>query len=124
MKVSNKLIFNSEQPKDVQVNALNDNFSQLFQALTGRLRFGRSTTGDVGENFDGKFKSFTSDVTANTEFTVAHGLGSIPKGYLIFYQDKAGSLYQGPSTGTTWTTTNVYLKCSVSSVTFLVFFIP
>lgn len=72
------------------------------------------------DNFNGQLKSFTSDAVANTEFAVAHTLGRTPTGRVILYQDKAGDLYQGPSTGTAWTSTNLYFKCNVASVTFYV----
>lgn len=70
------------------------------------------------ENFNGQIKSHTSNAVANTEDTISHTLGRIPSGYLVLYQDKAGTLFQGPSTGTAWTASNLYLKCNVASVAF------
>jgi hypothetical protein len=95
----------------------------LFRCLNGRVRFGRGTDGDRGENIQGEFQQFTTSATPDAENTIAHGIGAIPVGYIILWQDKAGSLYQGPSTGTAWTSSNIYLKCTVASVTFKVFLI-
>jgi len=93
----------------------------LFLLSQGRVRFGGGGDGDRGENLSGFFQLFTTSATPDAENTIAHGLGSIPVGFLIMYQDKAGSLYQGPTTGTNWDATNIYLKSDVASVTFLIF---
>jgi len=97
---------------------LDADISSLFTALHGRVRFGSGTDGDRGENISGEFQVFTSNATPDTEDTVAHTIGAVPVGYIVLKQDKAGSLYDS---GTAWTSTNVYLKCSVASVTFTIF---
>ena len=102
---------------------LDIDIKNLTSALQGRVRFGTATDGYNGENLAGQFQLFTSHASANTEFAVAHTIGSVPIGRIVLYQDKAGSLYQAPDTGTAWTSTNVYFKCDVSSVTFLIFLI-
>lgn len=96
-------------------------FSAVFSCLQGRVRFGPGTTGNDGENISGQWITITTNGTANTESTFTHSMGSIPVGYIVVWQDKAGSLYQGPSTGTAWTTTSISLKCSVASVMFKLF---
>ena len=93
----------------------------ITNCLNGRVRFGTGTDGQSGENLAGEFQNFTSNGSANTEFNVAHTIGSVPIGYIILWQDKAGSLYQGPATGTAWTASQISLKCSVASVNFLIF---
>ena len=35
----------------------------------------------------------TDTGTADTDFTVNHGLGYTPSGWILYYQDKAGDLY-------------------------------
>lgn len=95
----------------------------LFLMMSGRIRFGDGTDGELGENMSGEFQRFTSDSSANTEFSVTHRLGAVPIGYIVLGQDKAGSLYQLSGTGTTWTSSTIYLKCDVASVEFLVFLI-
>ncbi len=103
------------------VRAFDNDLKNIVFALNGRIRFGGGGDGDRGENIAGEFQEFTTSATPDAENTLAHGLGSIPIGYLILGQDKAGSLYQLDDTGTAWTATNIYLKCDVASVTFLVF---
>lgn len=96
-------------------------FNQVVNCLNGRVRFGPGTSGNDGENIQGQFLQIITDAVANTETTFTHTMGAIPVGYLILWQDKAGSLYQGPTTGTAWTKTSISLKCSVASVTFKLF---
>jgi hypothetical protein len=92
-------------------------FFQLAQtAINGRLTFGDGV--DI-DNIKGKWASFESHAVANTEFAVTHDLGQIPVGYIdVGTKDKAGVLYKGT---TAWTTTTIYLKCSIASTTCLIF---
>lgn len=96
-------------------------FNNVINCLNGRVRFGPGTSGNNGENMAGQFLTITTNVTLNTESTFSHTMGSIPVGYLILGQDKAGSLYQLASTGTAWTASTISLKCSVASVKFNLF---
>ncbi len=91
-------------------------FNTVFACLQGRVRFGPGTSGNKGENIDGVFLTITTNGTANTETTFTHTLGSVPVGYIILWQDKAGSIYQGPTTGTVWTSTTISLKGSAISI--------
>jgi hypothetical protein len=70
------------------------------------------------DNFNAQVKSLTSNATPDTEETVAHTLGRVPSGYLVLYRSKAGVLYQGPSTGTAWTATSIYVKSNVASTVY------
>lgn len=96
-------------------------FSNVINCLNGRVRFGPGTSGNNGENIAGQFITITTNAVANTESTFTHTIGSVPVGYLILWQDKAGSIYQGPTTLTAWTNTTISLKCSVASVQFKLF---
>ena len=111
----------SSQPEQIQI--LDKQQKNIITALQGRLRFGDAADGEPGENISGEFRSFTSDGSADTEFSVTHLLGAIPLGAIVLHQDKAGSLYQGPTTGTAWSATTVFFKCDVASVAFLIFLI-
>ena len=90
----------------------------FFLFSNGRVRFGTGTDGARGENISGEFQVFTTSGTPDAENTVAHTIGSVPIGYIVLKQDKAGSLYLG---GSAWTSTNVYLKSDVASVAFTIF---
>lgn len=96
-------------------------FQNVITCLNGRVRFGPGTSGNNGENMAGQFLTITTNATPNTEDTFSHTMGSIPVGYIIIGQNKAGSLYQLSNTGTAWTSSKIYLKCSVASVTFNLF---
>jgi len=75
---------------------------------------------DKAGNFAAQYLVFTSNGSADTEDTVPHNLTYIPNGYIVVNQDKAAILYDS---GTAFTTTNIYLKSSATSVawTILVF---
>jgi hypothetical protein len=49
---------------------------------------------------------------ADTEFTVVHGLGSVPS-YFLWNLDKAGTVYA--SRRSEWTELFMYLKCSAAN---------
>jgi hypothetical protein len=67
------------------------------------------------DNVDCRLVSVVSHVTPGTQFSVAHGLGKTPVGYIVSGQGAAGDLYDGstPNDATT-----LYLKSSGSAVTF------
>lgn len=88
---------------------LNKFYLEVKSILRNGIRF--------EDNADCRLVTFTSNGTANTETEVAHTLGKVATGYIVYAQDKAGSLYTSTG-GTAWTTTKIYLKCSVSSVTY------
>jgi hypothetical protein len=55
--------------------------------------------------------------TAGTVFTVNHPLGRIPNGWILYYT-ALGSVLYAPSTGTTsWTTTTISLRSTVTGDT-------
>lgn len=107
--------------KELYTRQVNFDIGSIIQALQGRIRFGTGTNKKDGENIAGRFIQYTSNGTPDTEDTVVHNIGSVPIGYIILWQDKAGSFYQSPTVGTDWNKTNMYLKCSVASVTALLF---
>jgi len=125
MIVSKLLNYNSsrysEDNHDGDIKEIDKDLITLFNCLSGRVRFGNGNTGRDGENVFGQWLTITTNAVANTEDTFNHSCGVIPVGYIIVWQDKAGSLYQGPTTGTSWTSSSIYLKCSIASVTFKLF---
>lgn len=98
--------------KDLDTDIFN-----LFLFAQGRVRFGNGTHSGRGENISGEFRTFLSGA-ADAETAVPHGIGEVPIGYIVLNQDKAGILY---SSATAWTSTNVYLKSSVSATTYKIF---
>ena len=56
-------------------------------------------------------------VAINTEFTVTHNLERVPLEGFIVLRGASGNIYRS---GTAWTTTTVYLKCDVASVSFTI----
>jgi len=60
-----------------------------------------------------EFVDVVTDPNPDFEFSVAHGLGRVPVGYIPIVQDKVGTLYLGDGP---WTTEEIFLKCSVASL--------
>lgn len=77
----------------------------------------------VSSNFfyNGTTDSGTSPSTANTEFAITHNLGRIPTGYVLIASNPAGSLYQTPTTGTPWTKTQIFVKSTTASMSYVVY---
>ena len=81
-------------------------WTELSNLLNGGIKF--------SDNFNGEIISVTDSGTINTEFTVSHTLKRVPTGFIVTNINKAGVTYDS---GTAWTTTAIYLKCSVANAT-------
>lgn len=100
------------------IRGVDSDLSNIVTALQGRIRFGpNNSTMNKGENILGQFITYTTNGTPNTQDMVVHNLGSTPVGYLVVNKNKAGDIY----TGATADSSNIYLKCSVASVTVVLF---
>lgn len=86
------------------LKSLNDQNSNLEAILNRGISF--------SDNVDCTLKTFTSSATPDAENTVAHELGKVPTGYLVYSINKAAAVYTG---STAWTSANIYLKVNVSS---------
>ena len=64
------------------------------------------------DNMEDGLVTVADSGNADTEFEVSHTLKRVPIGYLLINIDKAGIVYDS---GTTWTTTKIYLKCNVAN---------
>lgn len=103
-----------------QLKRADQDMANLFLAMQGRIRFGTGTDGDRGENIAGEFQIVSDTGNANTEFSFTHGLGAVPVGFLVINIDKGGVVYDS---GTAWTSTTIYLKCSVANANVKLFLI-
>lgn len=86
------------------------------QALNAGIDFGLSTQTNLRTytgNMGGQWRNVVTP-GANVEFAIPHDLGRVPSFYL-YNLEKNGVVYQLPDTGTAWTTTNIYVKCSVAT---------
>src|SRR5271170_7556295 len=100
------------------LGTLQTQVTALQTTVNGNINF--PTPGSTAQ-INGQMIPGTSASSSNTEFPVAHTLGRIPQGYIVFYKTIAGDFYQGPTTGTAWTTSDIFLKCSSASVGYLLF---
>ena len=78
----------------------------LSTLLNGGLKF--------TDNFDANILTVSDTGIANTEFSAAHTLKRAPTGFIIINNNKAGVVYDS---GTAWSVTTIYLKCSVANCT-------
>lgn len=100
-------------------------FNQSIPALGTRGGGGHPSAGDIINSLflagagGGVFVNYTSNASANTQDTVPHNLGYVPKGYLVINNSNGGVVY----TGAPADATNLYLKCTTASnnVTLIVF---
>jgi len=78
--------------------------SDLARLLNGGLRF--------SDNHNAETVAVADTGGANTEFTVTHSLKRIPVGFLVVSRTGTGVVY---NSGTTWTATAIYLKCTTAN---------
>lgn len=114
MIVNKILNYNSSRYSDDDHNGdikeIDKDLITLFNCLQGRVRF--------GENISGRFFNVSDTGSANTEFSINHNLSSIPTGYLVTSISNAGIIYKS---STSWTSSNVYLKCSSANAAVTLF---
>jgi hypothetical protein len=119
MRIQKKSTLPDPKRTDIQDVARNidSDITAVFQAVNGNLRFGSSGSGTNGENIAGQWVTF-STTTANTEVAVTHSMGAIPVGFIVTNINVGGVVY---TSGTAWTTTKVYFKCSAATATITIF---
>ena len=79
---------------------------KLADVINGDMRF--------EENINSYIATVSDTGSANSEFTVPHTLKRTPNGYFVISNTKNGTVYDG---ATSWTSTNIYLKCSAAAAT-------
>lgn len=89
---------------------------RLFTITQGNISFGKTSNGKNGQNIFGQWATVADTGTANTEFSVTHALAFetravIPANFLVTYINVGGVVYDS---GTPWTSSHIYLKCSVA----------
>lgn len=102
---------------------LDTDIKKVFSILNGQVSFGISGSQVHGENVSGQWVTVADTGTANAEFAVPHtfqfqGKALTPANYIVTNINKAGIVY---TSGTTWTTSNVYFKCSAANATVTIF---
>jgi hypothetical protein len=86
------------------------------RVLDGNVSFGSTMTNkDQEQNIECWKASGTTPATANTEFSVTHGLGRIPLTLAGWDTNNGGVIYRST---TAWTKTAVFLKCTTASAAY------
>lgn len=98
-------------------------FDKNLITVLGAMGLNLKAILDAGISFDDNLDisrtSVTSHGTPGTQFSVSHGLGKIPVGYIVYGQDGAGSIFDGVTANTS---SLFYFKSDVASITFRILF--
>ena len=72
------------------------------------------------DNFNAEFVTIPDTGIADTQNNVLHTLKRVPSGFIVTKIDAGGVVYDS---GSVWTTTEIFIKCSVANanVTFMIF---
>lgn len=99
---------------------LSTRLRDLVRKVNSEISLGNGVDGYRTGNIDGQFVDVaTTPGTADTEFVIVHGLQRVPIGYNVVRKDKACDVYDS-SIGS-WTSSLMYLKCSVATATVKLF---
>lgn len=123
MKVTKKSLFNPfSDLKSAEKFArdIDRDLQDITNAFNSRIRFGTVADGARGENMAGEWQVIADTGSADTEFSVSHTVGSVPQGFLVTNIDAGGVVYDS---GTAWTDTTIYLKCSAANAAVTLFLI-
>lgn len=96
---------------------------RLFTLTQGNVSFGPTANLKNGQNIFGQWAVVSDTGNADTEFVVPHTLNFqtraiVPGNYFVTRINKGGVVYDS---GTTWTSSNIYLKCSAAHATINLF---
>jgi hypothetical protein len=120
-KHSNFVGFNIDrQQLEDYIRSVDFDLRDLFLMSSGRVRFGDGIDDAPGENVAGEFQVVADTGSADTEFSISHQLGTVPIGFLVLNIDAGGVVYDS---GTAWTDTTIYLKCSAANAAVKLFLI-
>lgn len=96
---------------DLLLGVLYQRVRELIDRFNGQISLGQGYHGERAGNVDAQYIDVQTPVAAHEEFEVPHGLGRSPVGCVIAYCEKPVVIY---ASGTQWTTTSLFLKCSES----------
>jgi hypothetical protein len=101
----------------VTPKSLQDWLTNHSRVLAGNISLGTTMSNkEQGVNIKSWKASGTSPATANTDFTIQHGLGYKPVSILAQDTTNGGLLYRSPAT--VWTKTAVTLRCTTASAAY------
>ena len=112
MKIAKTSSLASRDKVEESDKSVDTDLSKLYLFTQGRVRFGDGGDGDRGENISGEFQVVADTGDANAEFSVPHTIGAVPVGYLVIKINNAGVIYDS---GTSWTSSTIYLKSSAAN---------
>jgi hypothetical protein len=96
---------------------INNYFIGLSKKINGGISFGAMNQAAQTGNIDGQAIKFTTPSVADTEFSIAHGLGRVPVFTFQFCINKNATIYA--SQYESWTKDTIKLKCSAATAEFI-----
>ena len=99
------------------LSQIDKDIKKLYTLINGKVSFGDGTDGDR-DNISGEFQVIADTGAAETEFAVPHSLASTPIGFTVMKRDKPSQIYDS---GTAWTSSNAYFKCTSASAAITLF---
>lgn len=109
-----RIKINSPEPESNFDRRLANELLSAWSELAGLLNGGLS----LADNMRGEVLTVTDSGSANAENTISHTLKRVPTGFIVININKGGVVYDS---GTAWTATALYLKCTVANATIKVF---
>lgn len=92
--------------------------SNILVGLNKGLSLGDGTNDDENQNMDiWHSGAILTPGVANTQFTVNHGLGRIPIGYHLYFNDQNGQIYASG----VWSVTQAFFKWSIGVTTIKIY---
>lgn len=78
----------------VEIERLADTLQKVLSILSGGLSFGTGESSSLGGNVYSQFIDYVF-TAANTSYSIPHGLGQTPTGFLVVVADRACHIYDG-----------------------------
>lgn len=88
-------------------------YLEELQTHVNSVSLGSGAQGTKAGHLNAQIVEFTAPSVADTQFTVAHGLGVTPTMVFVGRNDRAGELYDANPGG--WGPRNIFFKSSVGS---------
>lgn len=96
----------------LEVSRLADTLQQVLSILAGGLSFGTGQSSYIGGNVKAQFVDYVFTAAA-TSYSIPHGLGAVPIGFLVVLSDRACNVYDA-NFGAAWGTNIVTLTCDTA----------
>lgn len=85
------------RPATAVVRSMHQALGRLVEALSGRLSLGDGVHAAWSGRVDGQWLRARTPTTPNTTFSIPHGLGRTPVGFVVYGKSAAVDVYNAPT---------------------------